>query len=256
MRPGKIIGFLVCTFILLLLGSNSDAQISVGGALSKFASAGVAYKEGRYDEAISRYNEILSAGRENGPIYYNLGNSYFKKGDMGNTALNYVRAKKFIPRDSDLMFNEKYIQSKIDQYGVEKNPNVFEDVLKDFIRFLTVDEMVIIVVGLIVIVGFLVICSQYFRWPPQWSRWVLGLLVTIFAVFVISLMVKVSYEANLAVIMKRTDSYFEPRADSTVHFKMSEGMTIRVLKTEGNWTKIQRLDGKIGWIDIKNAEKI
>ena len=151
MRPGKTAGFLVCTFILL--GSNSYAQISVGDALSKFASAGIAYKEGRYDEAISRYNEISGAGRESGPIYYNLGNSYFKKGDIGNTALSYARAKKFIPRDSDLLFNEKYTQSKIDQYGSGKNPNIFEFVLDDFIQFWTVDEVVIILVGLMISIG-------------------------------------------------------------------------------------------------------
>jgi len=33
-------------------------------------------------------------------------------------------------------------------------------------------------------------------------------------------------------------------------------MKARILKLQGNWIKIERLDGKAGWVDRKILEKI
>ncbi len=61
---------------------------------------------------------------------------------------------------------------------------------------------------------------------------------------------------DLYLLTESAESYFEPRADSTVHFKLSEGMKTKILKSEGNWLKIRRMDGKTGWVDMQVLERI
>ncbi|MBN3037894.1 MAG: tetratricopeptide repeat protein, partial [Candidatus Omnitrophica bacterium] len=82
-------------------------------ARSLFYQGNAKYSEEHYEQAIENYEQVLSLGFESGPLYYNLGNSYFKKGYLGKAILNYMRAKKLMPQDADLKSNLAYAQSQI-----------------------------------------------------------------------------------------------------------------------------------------------
>lgn len=254
MKLAKIICICLCGLSFWL--DVGFAQMTSDEALSEFVAAGIGYKEGRYDMAISRYHKILDGGRVSGPLHYNMGNSYFKKKNYGKTILNYERARRYIPRDSDLIFNLTHVRSKIDQYGIDKSENFIDRAVKSFVQYYTVDEMVVILVSIVTLVGILFLISLYIQWSHSLSNALFALLMVGFLIFGAGLVNKVKYEQNLAIIMTKTDSYFEPRSDSTEHFKLSEGMKVRVLKSDLNWVKIERFDGKIGWVDRDVLEKI
>jgi len=241
---------------LLLLGSVSGfAQMTSDEALSNFVAAGIAYKEGRYDVAIEKYNEILKGNRVSGPLYYNLGNSYFKKKNIGQAVLNYERAKKFIPRDSDLNFNEHYVRSKIDQQ-TNVNQSLIDRAIASHVQFYTIDEMVIILYCIGLVIGILYLISLYGQWSQTVTSGVIAVLIFSLFIYTTGLFAKVQTQRELVVVMMDSNTLFEPRTDSTVHFKLSEGMKARILKRQGDWVKIERLDGKVGWIDREVLEKI
>jgi tetratricopeptide (TPR) repeat protein len=254
MKTLRLLIILPC--LLFLGGKNAFAEITSDEALSVFVSAGMAYKEGRYDAAIDKYNAILEGSRASGPLYYNLGNSYFKKGNVGRAVLNYERAKKYIPRDSDLKFNERYARSKIDQQTADTGQSYFERVIQSQIDFYTTEEIIMILFGLGLSIGFLYLVSLYANWRSSTRGWIMATLVFGILVYGFILITKVEYERGLAIVMAETNTFFEPRPDSTVHFQLSEGMKTRILKSEGNWVKIERFDGKAGWIDREVLEKI
>jgi len=231
-------------------------EMTSNEALSEFVVAGMAYKEGRYDAAIDRYNTILGGNRVSGPLYYNLGNSHFKKRNIGQAILNYERAKKFIPRDSDLNFNDRYVRSKIDQQINNEGQSFLDRIILSHIQSYTIDEMTIILFCVVLIIGITFLISLYVQWPQSMTGGIIMVLVLVFLAYSAGLAGKIEYEADLAVVMVDSDSLFEPRTDSTVHFKLSEGMKARILKLQGNWIKIERLDGKAGWVDRKILEKI
>ena len=253
MKTLRLFIFLPC---LLLLGSVSGfAQMASDEALSKFVAAGMAYKEGRYDAAVEQYNAILKGDRVSGPLYYNLGNSYFKKKNVGQAVLSYERAKKFIPRDSDLNFNEHYVRSKIDQQ-TDLKQSFLDRVIDSHIQFYTIDEMVIILYCIGLVIGMIHLIALYARWPQTVTNGILAALVLSLLIYSTGLVAKVQTERKLAIVMIDSKTFFEPRTDSTVHFKLSEGMKARILKRQGNWIKIERLDGKVGWIDGEILEEI
>jgi len=78
-----------------------------------FYKANAFYEDGKYDDAIKVYSGLIDQGLESGNLYYNMGNSYFKKGELGKAILNYERAKKLIPGDSDLKANYDFVLSKV-----------------------------------------------------------------------------------------------------------------------------------------------
>jgi len=248
--------FIILTSLLFSWGTSGFAEISSDKALLEFVSAGVAYKDGRYDAAIDGYNTILEGGRVNGSVYYNLGNSYFKKENVGQAVLSYERARKFIPRDSDLNYNDQYVHSKIDRYFADNSQNFIERTFKRHVQFYTNDEMVVILFCIGLLIGAICLISLYFQLPPAVTNGIIALLTISFLVYSAGLVAKVKIEKNLAVVMSATDTFFEPRTDSTAHFKISEGMKVRILKSQGFWVKIERLDGKIGWVDQKVLEEI
>ena len=234
---------------------NSYSQITADEALSKFVAAGMAYQDGQYVTAIARYREILDGGRESGAVYYNLGNSYFHNKEIGKALLNYERAKRLIPRDSDLNYNYRYVRARADNYS-DENESFFSRAVINFVQFYTVDEMTLMIAGLIFAIGMVFLLFQWMGWSRSFHRGIIALLVLILAIYAVGLNIKIRLNKDCAIVVMAGESYFEPRTDSTMHFKLPEGMQVEILKSEGNWVKIQRLDGKVGWTSRDVLEEI
>jgi tetratricopeptide (TPR) repeat protein len=64
-------------------------------------------KAAMHFEAIHR-----EGGIDNGRLFYNIGNIYFRLGDTGKAILNYRRAERFIPNDVNLQQNLNYARSR------------------------------------------------------------------------------------------------------------------------------------------------
>jgi len=81
-----------------------------------------------YSQAIMRYERIiLDGGVRNGKLYYNLGNAYFRKGELGRAILNYRVAEQLIPNDSNLKKNLQFARSKcIDSIAVKEKTRILK----------------------------------------------------------------------------------------------------------------------------------
>lgn len=90
----------------------------------EFAQANKFYEEKEFDKAIQAYEIVLKQGVESASLYYNLGNAYFKKGDLGHAILYYMRAKQLDPSDEDITHNLAFAKqfSRVQMEGVELNP--------------------------------------------------------------------------------------------------------------------------------------
>ena len=47
------------------------------------------YQEGNFEDALASYLRLVEAGFESGEVYYNIGNTYFKLGDLAESILYY-----------------------------------------------------------------------------------------------------------------------------------------------------------------------
>lgn len=83
-----------------------------------------AYIRNDFASAIQIYEFLLNKKGVAAEIYYNLGNSYYKTGDMAKAILNYERALLLNPGDGDIRSNLEIARSKtVDK--VDAAPQLF-----------------------------------------------------------------------------------------------------------------------------------
>lgn len=85
-----------------------------------FAQAGaqtdVAIANDLYAQAARRYQKIIDEYGGNEKLYYNLGNSYFLLGELGNAILSYRRAENYAPHDLNLQRNLSLARARCQNY--------------------------------------------------------------------------------------------------------------------------------------------
>ena len=109
-----LIGFLVCAVPALY---PREAEVKAE-AEKVWERANTLYINGDYVGAAAFYEAIVDKGYISGRLFYNLGNAYFKAGELGRAVLNYNRAQKLMPYDKDVTYNlavaNGYVKDKID----------------------------------------------------------------------------------------------------------------------------------------------
>src|SRR6476660_7743411 len=101
---------IVPSLIALILVSSVDVFAAEPGtrertflhALEVFDSAKVSAD---YSASAARLESLLADGLQNGAVYYNLGNAYYRAGEYGRAIAAYRKARPYRPRDPYLEAN-------------------------------------------------------------------------------------------------------------------------------------------------------
>ena len=104
------------SFLIILLFFSILAKSTAQDAIqlnTLFFQGNSFYQEERYSEAVKAYEQLVAMGVKSGPLYYNLGNAYFRIGTKGKAILNYERALQLLPRDADVKSNLDYARSLV-----------------------------------------------------------------------------------------------------------------------------------------------
>lgn len=239
--------FIFVTIAPVLAESVLEAEVL-------FAEAAEAYRNAKYDEAVQAGEKILSMRIESPQVYYNLANSYFKSGKTGKAVLNYIRAKDLAPRDADIRANLRFARALVVNGKSNAVPSRFSRVfLSDHFSS---DELKWLAFFFFAFAGvfFLAHCCMKTK-----SRRIMagGVVLGMFWVFfLMGSVMKMANVAGRAVCTSSTEARFEPSAQATVYFKLSEGAEVKVLREKDGWQKIQRSDDKIGWVPLDATERI
>lgn len=241
---------------MLFWQQNCFSQTDQTSASLRFTEAGALYKDGKYKEAIQIYEEILNNDLTSGALYYNLGNSYFKSGQLGKAILNYERAQQLMPRDNDLDANYNYAISLIKGSKIVPKQNIVAKFSRKYGNLMTINEITTIVYLLCVFIGIIYFVGIFMGWTPRTKILVLIVLGIAMVFHAFLFYEKVQGQKRLAVIITETESRFEPIDNTTVHFELPEGSRVKILNEEGDWFKVRRLDGKTGWSNREAIEKM
>ncbi|MFA5363342.1 MAG: tetratricopeptide repeat protein [Candidatus Omnitrophota bacterium] len=225
--------------------SAQEAQDNAQGSL--FYQAGISYQQGKYDRAASDYEKLINSGLESGNVYYNLGNSYFKKGDLGLAVLSYERARRFIPNDGDLRSNYKFAL-----HTLNLEPQLFGNRLQKLIyklfEAMTVDFLTVFMSVIYTALILFFILNLFFGGLKRVFSIAVFMLAALFVLSAAALNGKINYlDKSAIVINKDAEVKFEPLESATTYFKLTEGSRVEVIEKVENWYKLKRFDGKTGW---------
>lgn len=252
------------TFISISPEQESPAaeQYADADPSSLWAAGVQAYNEGRFADAATLWEAILSTGEDSPELYYNLGNAFFKESDYPRAVLNYERALKLDPSYADARYNlefaENFIQDKIEP--------VPEFMLKSLVRKLcymmssnawAASFLVLLALALAMLLLFLLGSTAGMRRVGFFTGIVLLLLSMSSLSF--SLWQKSDYdEADKAVVMAPVSSVkSSPSGTSSKDlFVVHEGTKVTILDDVSGWYNISLADGRQGWIKADELEVI
>ena len=254
--------FLVLSFMLSLAVTlpalGQDYQIrTLETAHTLFRSA---TNETLYAEAAKQYEYLVEEeGLRNGYLFYNVGNSWFMAGDVGQAILNYRRAELLIPGNADLKHNLKAaLEMRTDLIPPKEPPPLAAKLL-----------------------GWHLNTSILLRWRLFAACWLLfwgawfwmarttqkEARITAFAAGVLSALLLGSLATEYVLSQKAqpgvitTGEVLARKGDGDMYAPaflepLHSGTEFQELEKRGNWRHIRLADGQTCWIPKAAAETI
>jgi len=235
-------------FLTLSIGVQAAAQDN-----SLFDKATEAYNKGRYDEAISYYEQILESGRHSAAVYFNLGNSYYKKNEIAPSIYYYEKALLLEPGDPETRNNLRFAQNMTLDAITPLPQTDLQRLYRRLIFALSLDGWAY--AGIFFVLLF-VGAYLFFLGSDTPNRKRIGLITSLTSLMLAVVCTTLSYlqyrayrkDQPAIVFAREVPVRSEPNERSTSAFLLHEGTKVQVLDSLNEWRKIQLADGQNGWI--------
>jgi tetratricopeptide (TPR) repeat protein len=218
---------------------------------SDFQKANELYENRDFKEAIELYTAIMDQGLESSSLYFNLGNAYFKSGDLGHATLFYLRASRLAPADDDIRDNLEFARgfTSIQMEGVELNP--IRSFLETLLEPYSIESLAWASSVLFVTLFFLLILRFGIGW--QYSAIRVGiasiLVLTAVSLFVTTFRFRYEYLTRRAVLIAEDCSVRTgPSAQSEIELEGAPGLVVEILSESGDYYNVLFENKRRGWI--------
>ena len=217
------------------------------------------YEAGDYRKALGSYAAIAAMGYESGPLYFNMGNCYYKLGETGPAILHYERASRLIPGDEDLEVNLSLARLKV----VDRIPELprFRPLvlLERLVFYFPRDALWILLWS-----SYAVAAAAWIL-KLLWSRgrrvagrivWIGSVMLMVAASCLVG-QVRQERESTEAVILaKEVRAVSAPGEEGIQVFALHEGTKVRIQEVSGSWVEVLLADGNVGWLKADSMARI
>lgn len=237
---------MIIAAIMLVAATGSKASVA-----DQFEQANRLYEDKLYDSAIVIYTAILQRQVESPALYFNMGNAYFRNGDLGHAILYYLRAKRLDPTDADIVSNLEFAGrfTSIQMEGVKLNP------IAGFLSLLVEPIKVNLLVWLCSICFILSIIMLTLRYGlnirAAWQRIVTAVVVILFVGLGFLSGVKYNREyltPRGVVIAEESIVRTGPSEISEKELDAAPGLVVEILSESGDFFKVLFENKRQGWI--------
>lgn len=223
------------------------------GQTPEFQSGVDYYTEGNYIEALDSWLDLYNSGQRSASLSYNIGNAYFKLGDIPRSILFYERAYLLSPGDENINYNLEIARGMIvDRF--QEIPELF------FIKWFNLISLAVngntwSIISLATFALCLVFLSLYI-YSSIYKMKVIGFWLTI-VLFIISFAtISFSWQNNTLVhdshkaiiTIPQISGKSSPDSSGTNLFIIHEGSKVTLGEKVGEWYEITLSDGNKGWI--------
>ena len=246
--------------LLLMLPIGAGAAENYPDSLWK---AGVdAYSAGQWAQAASDWTDLTATGLRSKELYYNLGNAWFKAGEIAPAILNYERALRLDPSNSDIRYNLEFARAQT-QDRIDKVP---EFILKTWTRKLSylLSSNAWAGLSLFLLALTLALVLLFLLGPTVRARrtgfftGIVALLLTLMCWGFARSLKSAAERHDDAIVMRPVSSVTSsPSSDAAKSlFILHEGTKVKILDEVSGFTDIELADGRRGWIATSDIERI
>ena len=220
-----------------------------------------AYIDGRFDEALNYYTSLLDKGLYSATLYYNTANAYFKCDQLAEAILYYNRALLLDPSMEDARYNLTLAEARTK----DKIAVVPEFFLKRWVRSVqsvfdcttwSILSLVSLALMGVFVLLFLLSRQLKARKAGFYGALMVAMLLFITTAFAIAERNDILLREDGVVMASAISVKSSPDRNATDQFVLHEGTKVRITTEIDGWYEIVIADGKKGWSEAKNIEKI
>lgn len=220
-----------------------------------------ASREKLYGKAILNYERIINEGEiKNAKLYYNIGNAYFMKGEVGKAILNYRRAEKLDSGDTNIQKNLAFARSmRIDSVKVKSEQKAMETLLFWHYDFSLKTRFA----AACILFGVVCLSLTAIIWFGRGGVTTVTLIIAgiLGICFLCSVSVEVYNQANRVCGVVMASEVVARQGDGQNYqasFKepLHKGTEFDIVERRPGWLHIKLVDGSDGWIPDATADLI
>ncbi|MBU0984796.1 MAG: tetratricopeptide repeat protein [candidate division Zixibacteria bacterium] len=239
----RLAGLLTVGLVLIAPARADIAQL--------FADGNRQYETKHYDSAIVSYSSILDEGQVSAAVYFNLGNAYFRSGDLGRAVLNYMRARRLDPSNDDIQTNLDFARrfTSIQMEGVKLNP--VTSFLESIVAPYHLDLLAWIAAACFVLfVGMLIVrYGLNLRGSPVRVGITISLTLLMITSFLTTFKYNTDYLTQHAVILTENSIVRTgPSELSDKELDAAPGLIVEVLSESGDYYNVLFENKRRGWV--------
>ncbi len=226
-----------------------------------FEQANTLYNEGKYAEAIDKYNLILETKVHSADLYFNLANAHYKLNNIAPSIYFYEKALQLSPNDDDIKNNMAFAKNMtIDAIDVIPETGLSK-LIKNITNMMSFDAWAKTSVAFVLCFVILFLL-YYFAYSTINKRLAFIGSLTSLLLLCVSLGLafhKFNIDRNnkpAIVFAQESKVKSEPNSRSEESFRLHEGTKVQVLDTVKSWKKIKLSDGKTGWVNSEDIKML
>lgn len=249
LSPSSLVLRLLALALLALTACGAQAAAGeISGA--QMAEANQLYEDGQFAAAIDRYQALVDAGVQEGRLYYNLGDAYFKLGDLGRAVLNFRRAQRLLPRDGDVVANLKLARAQtLDRIEVE-NEGALVDLVRRVIGWTTLNEAAALALAVWVLLCGLVISAVLWQRRRRLLVYLAGAVAVLLLFGLLSIGIRLLDERGqppAVIVAEEVALRSGPGEDYLAEFTLHAGAEVRVVERRAGWARVALPGDLQGW---------
>jgi len=235
----RVVGFAMLGLLLCPLPGRAEISATA------FESANKLYEEGKFSDAATAYARLLQGGQTSAALYFNLGNAFFKSGQIGRAIAAYRLAGQLTPRDPDVRANLQFARNQTQ--GPTLSPNRWQR----WLGRLTLNEWTVLAACA---VWLWLVLLAVLQWRPglRTAFRGYGVALAIAALALCALAGAAFYQARVSrveiVIAKEADVRNGPLTESKTAFTAHDGAELQVLDQKDEWLEVSAGPREIGWL--------
>ncbi|MBQ4277971.1 MAG: BatD family protein [Bacteroidaceae bacterium] len=247
------------TFSLILLAAiMTSATIS---AQTK-QQADQLYADEKYEAAAKIYQTLIENEGPAPELYYNLAGCYYKQGDVAHAVLNYERALKLQPGDTDIRANLELARSKTTDKVTPPSQMFFITWWNSFTNIMHINTWLVIALCMftLMLIGILAVAFMTNTTARRVGIYVAVAAMTLTIVTILSALschIRQVNHPQAIVMTSAVTVKSSPSDTSTDLFVMHEGTKVEITdNTMSNWCEVKLEEGKMGWVPAAAIEEI
>jgi tetratricopeptide (TPR) repeat protein len=247
MAVPRLAPLLACAILVLAHGAVfADSLEEI------FERGNRAYDDERFDEAAESYRTLLEYQIEDPRVEYNLGNTEFRRGNLGQAILHYERAKRLDPTDPDILDNLRFARShRLDRVPEPERPAAFEWLVGLQDR-LGPDRLAWLAVAVLWLVCASVAfgLSRAGRWNAGYG-WLLAALVLVIVLLGASWYAtyeRLEGRSTAVVVQRVVEVLAGPGKNNATLATVHEGLAVEIWGQRSEWIQVRMPNGVSGWV--------